>query len=143
MPEEALKEDKSGINREQPARFIETRVECAESSCDFSYSLCASFSLSDLSDSLSLADSGVFRENVDDRAGSKTSKHNSTFMTEVPTFSTTLYSQSFRSPVRPPTFLTSFREVYGFVLRHLCQIRPMIKGINVYISTALQNDTVV
>ena len=73
MPEEALKEDKSGINREQTMKFIETRVECAESFCDSSYSLCASFSISDLSDSLSLADSGVFRENVDPLAGSKTS----------------------------------------------------------------------
>jgi hypothetical protein len=31
MPEEALKDDKSGINREQTAKFIETRVEYAES----------------------------------------------------------------------------------------------------------------
>ena len=62
MPEEALKEDESGINREKTAKFIETRVECAESFCDSSYSLCASLSLSDLSDTLSLADSDVFRE---------------------------------------------------------------------------------
>ena len=57
---------------------------------------------------------------------------NSTFM-ELSTLSTTMYSQLFH--LRPPTVLANSYLLFVKTIFFLfCQIRPMIKDINVYIS---------